>query len=244
MDPSTEMSTLFVIIPARGGSKGIPRKNLTKLLGKTLIEYSLEAAAYVRDTLHSDTRIILSSDSHEILEYANTVSADACLRPKELALDHSLTIDAIIHALESIKTGSSEEGHVMLLQPTVPFRPEWELKDVLLTYWESITKDFNSLVSLAKIEAHHPFRLKRVLDSGECISYIDLGFEDMRPRQSLPDCYIRSGSYYMSPLSRLVDCHSVLSSPTRAYIHKNVCPVNIDTLEDMIIAEYQLSFNK
>ena len=91
------------------------------------------------------------------------------------------------------------------------------------------------------VGGNHPFRFQRLLDDGRCIPYLDQGFEDMRPRQLLPKCYVRSGSYYLTKVKSLIQKKSLVNSPTKGYLHRGFEPINIDSKNELLLAEIQLS---
>ena len=185
------------------------------------------------------TRIVLTSDSDKILNEGRKFKDIIIIkRPDKLSTDKSLTIDAILHVISSINI--REEDHILILQPTVPFRPIEEIKEIFKLYFNARERNFKSFVSLIDSGDYHPFRQKRLLSDGTCISYIDQGSEDLRPRQSLPKSYLRSGSYYIFKVLDLKESKSILPSPTYGYIHKEFIPVNIDNKNDLLLAEIQL----
>ena len=234
---------MIIIIPARGGSKGIPNKNLRELNHKPLVSYSIESACFIRQMSNDTCQVILTSDSEEILSVSDKfVGITKIKRPDTLANDTALTIDVVLHVLELIKD-KKEDEIVLLLQPTVPFRPEHELLSLINTIDCIKSGEFNSLVSLKSVDSYHPFRFKRVLEDNRCISYIDQGFEDMRPRQLLPDCYIRSGSYYLSTVSTIINKKSLVNEPVYGFIHSGIEPINIDNTNDLYLANLQMTEN-
>ena len=122
-----------------------------------------------------------------------------------------------------------------MLQPTSPFR---DIEEINFAINELINyQKWNSVVSLINVGGNHPFRMKRLTNSGECIDFIDQGFEDMRPRQSLPEIFIRSGNFYISFVGKLLESNSLLPKPTRGITHTNfINGINIDNKNDMYLA--------
>ena len=230
---------IYIIIPARGGSKGIKDKNLKIINNKTLIAHSIEAGINFKNNNKMDIKIVLTSDSDKILDEGRKYKDIIIIkRPEKFSTDESLTIDAILHVISNANI--KEEDHILILQPTVPFRPLEEIKEILKLYFNALEKNFKSFVSLVDSGDYHPFRQKRLLSDGSCISYIDQGCEDLRPRQNLPKTFLRSGSYYICPVSDLKKNKSILPPPTFGYIHKEFIPVNIDNKNDLLLAEIQL----
>jgi len=237
---------LRIVVPARSGSKGVPGKNLRLLNGFPLTLHTLEAAHILAHCCNEEARYYLTSDSPQILSLAER--SPGCIpihRPKELSLDTSLTSEAVMHAADSM--GFNKDDIIVLLQPTCPDRPYLEIADIADIINKKLRMDrFNSIVSLVDVEGYHPFRMKRLLHDGTCISLIDQGFEDMRPRQVLPKCYIRSGSYYITRASSFLESHKLVNEPTYGYLHTHTIPVNIDseldfTLASLIIKKRKMS---
>ncbi len=228
---------LNIIIPARSGSKGITKKNIQKLNGKELVKYTLEAAEKFFNIMDNDCRIIFSSDSQEILDHSNEYDHVEChLRDVNLATDKTLTVEVVVSIINSLKINSSE--YILLLQPTVPNRPLAEIREIKEAYINMITTGkYQSLVSLSDVGGNHPFRFQRLVNDALCIPYIDQGFEDMRPRQDLPKCYIRSGSYYLNSVKNVINYNSLVTQPVFGYCHTKCSPINIDTILDFKLAE-------
>ena len=127
------------------------------------------------------TKIWVSTNIQEILSSANQQENLTILkRPENLCGDEVLTIDVIKNIINNCNF--SNEDIILLLQPTSPFRNIKEISNSINLIKENKCE---SVVSLAEVEGNHPFRMKRLTSSGECINFIDQGFEDMRPRQSL-----------------------------------------------------------
>ena len=222
-----------VIIPARAGSKGIKNKNLCEVLGVPLYERSINHALKLKE--YFDVNIWLSTDIKEILnkkDYFDEVNI--CERKKELSGDNILTLDVVKDLIKEKKFSANDL--IILLQPTSPFRNIEELRNsinILLS-----KKKWNSIVSLSEVTSNHPFRMKRLTSDNECIDFIDQGFEDMRPRQTLTKVYIRSGNFYISYVNSLLEQNTLLPKPTKGMIH--IDPnnsINIDNENDLFLCE-------
>ena len=142
------------IIPARGGSKGIPGKNIIQLSGKPLITYTIEAA----QAASSLDRCIVSTDSQEILDICRRWHADIPFtRPVELAGDKTPTLPVILHALDIL---SEKYDAVMILQPTSPLRIAKDIDNAIRMLEENSNAD--SVISVVKVGDYHPARMKQV----------------------------------------------------------------------------------
>ena len=145
------------VIPARGGSKTIPKKNTIDLLGIPLIAYTIREALKAK-TL---TRLIVSSEDSEILSVARTYGAETpFVRPGELATDDSLIIDVVIHATTTVEEREGRKyDYVVVLQPTTPLR---RAEDIDSAVAKLITSGADSVIGVVNVGAMHPYRMKRI----------------------------------------------------------------------------------
>ncbi|MCB0678208.1 MAG: acylneuraminate cytidylyltransferase family protein [Saprospiraceae bacterium] len=219
------------VIPARGGSKGVPKKNVKLLGGKPLIAYSIEAARAAKRL----TRVIVSTDDEEIAEVSRRWGADApFLRPAELATDAAKAVPVIQHALEEME-GRDDQVYdaVMMLQPTTPFRTGADI-DRAIEILEKTGAD--SVISVVDVEGHHPARMKyledgRLIDPDFCEAY------ENQPRQELRPMYLRNGMIYLTR-REVMRSGSFKGSDCRALIVETHRSVNIDTPLDFELAEF------
>ena len=223
------------IIPARGGSKGIPRKNIVRLLDKPLIAYTIESALRSRMI----TRLVVSTEDSEISFVAREYGADVpFLRPAELATDDALSLPVVQHATREVeKLDGMVFDVVVMLQPTTPLRTAEDIDAGISLLIES---NADSVISVVDVGGYHPSYMKRVLDDGRLINYTDRGYEDMRPRQQLPPVYIRNGALYITRRDVMLNENSFTGRDCRAYVMPRERSVNIDTEFDLILVEYLL----
>ena len=159
--------SILVVIPARKGSKGIKAKNKKLLLGKPLVSYSLEISQALPDNYHA----YISTDD-DILKIARKYNVrDNGLRPEKLSGDKALTLDVLSYELNTIekKLGMSFDG-VLLLQPTCPIGDINHIFEVESLFTEK--KMLSSVVSIKKIDAEHPFRIKRIVGHKLSVAHI------------------------------------------------------------------------
>ncbi|MCK4825372.1 acylneuraminate cytidylyltransferase family protein, partial [bacterium] len=184
--------TILALIPARGGSKGIPKKNIKPLLGKPLIAWTIEQA---KKSKYFDI-IIVSTDSEEIAKISEKYGAEVpFLRPKQLARDSSPTIDAIMHALNWFEERGEYFDIVVLLEPTSPLRKENDLDNAIELFIKNIDKA-DSLVSVGEVHLENPYIMKKI-EHGYAKSFMEID-EDMYQRQQLPKVYFPYGVVYLS----------------------------------------------
>ena len=231
------MKNILTIIPARSGSKGIKNKNLKILNGKPLINYSIEIAKKLKKI--SD--ICISTDSREIKNIVMNYSIDFYgLRPKYLSGDSSLTVDVVKYELKKYeKILKKKYEYILLLQPTCPIRKIEHLKNIINTVM-SKKNDYDSGISLRKIEADHPCRMK-VLKNKKLRNLIGGTSEDMRPRQKLPPVYIRSGSYYFIKVSEMKKNNSLVGKKCYGLVLKALYTYNIDTIDDLNLLKMKIN---
>ncbi|OAB27865.1 N-acylneuraminate cytidylyltransferase [Flavobacterium fryxellicola] len=226
------------IIPARGGSKGVPDKNIRLLDGKPLLQYTAEIA------LQSNylTEVILSSEEEAIITVAKDLEIHVpFIRPSALAQDSTPTIDVIIHALQWFENAGVFFDAVCLLQTTSPFRTIDFLNNAIEKFIES---DCDSLVSVQKVpHEYNPHWTFEVNPQGNL--RITTGENQIiSRRQELPNAYHRDGSIYITKTQVLLKEHSLYGKSV-AYIESNPeYYVNIDTMGDWEKAEQMIKNNQ
>jgi CMP-N-acetylneuraminic acid synthetase len=219
------------IIPARGGSKGVPKKNIKLLGGKPLVAYTIAAAKNAKGL----TQLILSSDSDEIIKTARDYGLEVPFkRPSNLATDESPTILTITHALHYFKEKGVEFDAVCLLQVTNPFRTS-ELIDKAITQFEKAQTD--SLVSV--LEVPHQYNPHWVFEKNPKGNLeISTGeSEIISRRQDLPVSYYRDGAVYLTKTEVILNQKSLYGKSIAYILSDKETHVNIDTMEDWKKAE-------
>ena len=226
---------ILAIIPARGGSKGVPRKNIVNINNIPLIGYTINAALKSNKL----TDVVVSTDDAEIAEISRDLGAQVpFIRPIDLASDQaqsSPVIEHAVHFMENIK--GFKYDAVLMLQPTSPLRTSKHINESLDLF---TSQDCDSVVSIVSVGGNHPFRMKRLIGD-QLINYIDQGFWDMRPRQSLPDVYIRNGAIYLIKRNVFMQNQQLIGDRCLGYIMNDYESTNIDTPIDLKIAELLLN---
>lgn len=218
------------LIPARGGSKGIPGKNIKKLGGKPLLQYTTESAK--QSCLLN--RVILSSDDREIIGVAEKIGLEVpFLRPQELAQDDTSSLAVIQHALHFFAKKGEQFDAVCLLQVTSPFRR----KGLIDAAIEKFSKDnFDSLVSVREVPAE--FNPHWIYEEKVGQLKIATGEKEIiSRRQELPKAYHRDGAIYLTKTEVLLEQNSLYGNKI-GFIDTTGDPyVNLDTPEDWERAE-------
>jgi CMP-N-acetylneuraminic acid synthetase len=222
------------LIPARGGSKGVPGKN-TKLLGtKPLLQYTIETALQTK----AFDEIAVSSDSENILEIAGRFIGIKCIkRPAALASDESPTIEAVKHALQEYKILGKDFDAVCILQVTNPFRTA-KLIISALNKFKLSTAD--SLVSVREVP--HEFNPHWVFEQDNT-GFLTLSTGDkniISRRQNLPPAYYRDGAVYMVKQAIVLKEGSLYGKKIDFVVNTDKVHINIDTIEDWQKAEEHL----
>ena len=215
------------LIPARGGSKSIPHKNLVDLGGVPLIQWTIQAA------LGSNLeRVVVSTDDDEIAEISKSLGAEVPFkRPAELSSDQTLSIDVVLHALDVLE---EDFDAVMMLQPTSPFRTSIDIVGAI-----KIIDGASSVISVVPVEGTHPARMKFVEDGVLIDPPFAETIENM-PRQELRPMYIRNGAIYLTRISDLRH-RTFKGALSRALIMPKERSINIDTGFDLALARVALS---
>jgi CMP-N,N'-diacetyllegionaminic acid synthase len=225
------MNTLFVI-PARGGSKGIPGKNIKPLAGKPLIHYSIEYARLFAP----DEDILVSSDSDDIRSCAMLLGLPVnYIRPSELATDSAGTYEVLIDALQYASI-QKRYDRLVLLQPTSPLREKKHLEEALKLF----NKDLDMVVSVTET-AHNPY-FNLFEESADGFLHISKGQGDYKCRQAAPEVFAYNGSIYIINTASLLknkrfnDFKKIVK-----YIMEPTFSVDIDNPSDWILCEEMLN---
>ena len=224
---------VLAVIPARGDSKGIPRKNLYPLNGKPLIAYTIEAARKSKLL----TRSIISTDSEEIAEVAEKFGGDVpFIRPNVLASDTASSIDVVKHAVKELeKADGVRYNYAVLLQPTTPLRLSEDIDKVVQ---KLISTQCDTVITMVDVGAFHPARMYRI-ENDRLVGIMEESIA-MRRRQDLPPIYIRSGDVYACKRDIIFNRNSMLGNDCRPLVISPNRAINIDTLRDIVLAEYLL----
>ena len=217
------------IIPARGGSKGVPRKNIQLVAGKPLIAYTIEAAKGSRLL----TRFVTSTDDVEIAEVARSWGSEVLMRPAKLAADDTPMVPVMLNVLEMLEAVGECFEYVALLQPTAPMRTAADVDGAIEVLLQA---GCDSVVSVYRVSDHHPARMYRLVD-GHLEPY-DHEPEN-RLRQSLPPVYHRNGAVYVCR-SDLLRKGILIGPQARPYVMSRERSISIDDQLDLAFADWLL----
>ena len=220
---------VLAIIPARGGSKGVPGKNIKVVGGKPLIGWTIISALEAEGI----DRVMVSTDSEEIAEVARDYSVEIpFLRPGEISRDDTPGIEPILHA---VRWCSQEEGYkpdyVICLQPTSPFRTTEDIEKAIRFAFD---RDADSVVSVTPVD-HHPNWMQVIDDEVRLNDFIEGGYEVIK-RQDMEPVYALNGAIYLIRRDLLLSRKTFFVTDTFAYIMPPERSLDIDTPWDMHLA--------
>jgi CMP-N-acetylneuraminic acid synthetase len=219
------------VITARGGSKGVPRKNIRLLGGKPLIAWTIEAAQGSKLL----TDFLVSTDDQEIADVARAHGAPVpFLRPAELATDTAKSIPVIQHALTWMKEQAGKEyDAVMILQPTSPFRTAEDIDGCIQ---KMIETSCDSVMSMMKLTDTSLSKLKR-LEGDRILTYAEAEGKQSASRHDLPDVYKRNCAIYLTRVA-LLQAGDLFGVDSRAFVMPAERSLDINTPMDFAFAEW------
>ena len=220
---------ILAIIPARGGSKGVPNKNVFPIIGKPLIHYTIESA------LESEkiSKIVVSSDSDNLLNVCKKFDIDLHKRKDDLASDVSPIVDTISEILEQYKDDKINYDAIILLQPTSPIKTGKDIDNVINLLENN--EEINSVISVVEMDDTHPARMYWQNENRTLKSILP-EWENSR-RQDIPKALYRNGVIYLTRISSFKREKSLMVKPSLPYIMQSKFLLNIDEPRDILIAE-------
>ena len=227
---------VLAIIPARGNSKGVHRKNIIEIKGKPLICYSIETGLEAKRKGLID-ELIVSTDDGEIADISKAAEADVpFLRPDYLSNDTAKSVDVMIHAYQFYKNCGRNFDTILLLQPTVPLRTADDIEDALNIYKNS---HLSSLISCYKEE--YICDLVSYYKDGDKAIALNPEHNSGARRQDLPDLYVRNGAIYITSVEQMLKNHRVFDDTPAIYVMPKDRSVNIDCMDDVEMLRWKLS---
>lgn len=220
---------ILALIPARGGSKGILHKNIINLCGKPLLSYSISAGL----TSKYIDYIMVSTDDKKIAEVAQRFGAEVpFMRPSKFATDTSKTIEAVLHAIETLKNQGEEFDILILLQPTQPLRTGADIDNAIERFFEM---NCEPLASVSPV--NDPPLLIRSIEKDKLVPLLK-GSSTCR-RQDMPQYYRINGCIYINQI-KMIDENTSFNDNYIPFIMSKEHSVDIDEYSDLVMAEYYL----
>jgi CMP-N,N'-diacetyllegionaminic acid synthase len=222
---------ILALIPARGGSKGLPGKNVLPLAGKPLIAWTVEQA--LASTFVD--RVVVSTDDSAIAKVAAAAGADVpFMRPPELASETSPTMDAVRHALEALAAQGDVYDYLALLEPTSPLRRPGDIDGAIAALLDA-GDTADTLVSVGKVHLEHPSVMKLV-EGGRLVPYSP-GGPSVTRRQDLVDVYFPYGVIYLARVAAVLEAGSFYQERTIPWVIDRWQNYEIDDVYDHACVE-------
>lgn len=222
----------LAVIPARGGSKGIPYKNIIEVNNQPLIQYTIDEA----NKSEFLDRVVVSTDDTKIADIVKKVGGEVpYLRPSELAKDNSKSIDAVIHLVKELERKGHIYDFIVLLQPTQPLRKSWHIDEAITQIVET---NQSSLVSVSEVN-EHPILMRTINNEGELETLLKRN-STLR-RQDFPSFYKVNGAIYINRLDSNFDQYTSLNDNTTPYIMGREYDIDIDDYRDLEILRILLA---
>jgi CMP-N,N'-diacetyllegionaminic acid synthase len=227
---------ILAVIPARGGSKGIPEKNIIDINGRPLIDFT------IGESLNSEyiDRVIVSTDSEKIAEISRKCGADVpFLRPKHLADDQSKTIDVLIDLVKQVSlTDGVCVDYIILLQPTQPLRKAFHIDEAIE---QIINNNYKSLLSVSLVD-DHPILIRTINNKGALENLLNTN-STVR-RQDFPMYYKVNGAIYINKIDEDFNENTSLNDNIFPYLMEKKYDLDIDEPFDIEILKMKLSLDK
>ncbi|MBE6027367.1 MAG: acylneuraminate cytidylyltransferase family protein [Clostridiales bacterium] len=222
------------VIPARGGSKGIPKKNIKELNGKPLIAYTIEAAQGAVEAGAMD-RFIVSTDSEEIAEISRRYGAEVpFMRPDYLGGDKIKSVDVILHALSFMEDLGESYDAVLTLQPTSPMRTADDLIEGISMFDES---DADSLIAVYEDIRANGFNYYRMGENNVGLAEHKEHNTGIR-RQEMKPMYVRNGALYISTIGLLRERKLIIGDEPLLYVMPKERSTDVDSATDFEYIEF------
>lgn len=226
-----ENKKILAIIPARGGSKGIPRKNVKAISGKPMIQYTIEAA---KECPYID-KVVVSTEDVEIADISMRAGAIVPFsRPEELATDEAKTIDVVMHAVEFYERKAERFDIIVLLQPTSPLRNAEDITKALEYFMRN---EQHSLVTVSEV-SESPILMRNFNKENKLEKILEED-SDVR-RQDMKKFYRINGAIYINKASEL-NANTSFNDNEMGFVLTREHGIDVDEPQDLVVAEYYLS---
>lgn len=218
------------IITARGGSKGIPKKNIKLLNEKPVIAYTIEES--IKSNFIKQTYV--TTEDSEISDISQEYGAEVINRPKELAQDNSTSVDVILHSIQYLENNDELPDFFVLLQPTSPLRTKEDIENAIRLFIEN---ECDALISVSQLD--HSSMMSFEIQNNFLTPNCDEKFLNRR-RQELPKFYCPNGAIYITTPTSIRKNKTFIPKKTTAYIMPPERSIDLDTAFDFKLAEFLL----
>jgi len=230
MNTNGSVTSVLAIVPARGGSKGLPGKNVRPLCGRPLICWTIDTALACKEI----NAVVVSTDDEQIAAVAAAAGAEIpFLRPSRLADDMATSIDVVIHALDFLESNGRIFDIVLLLEPTSPLR---EVSDIQLALRCMSDSGASAIVSVCRAESVHPAFMFRTTSRGRLKPFMFTSTRGLR-RQEIEPLFYLEGTLYASTVEAIRKHRSFYHEDTIAYEVAKWKAIEIDDIDDFCMVE-------
>ena len=224
---------VLAIVPARGGSKGLPRKNVRPLGGRPLVAWPIAAAT----AASSVDRVIVSTDDAEIARAARLAGGEVPFtRPAELATDTASSVSVVRHALDTLAAAGEAYEYVVLLEPTSPLTEAIDIDDAV-AHLHGARHSADAIVGVCAVHAAHPDYDVRLGADGIIRPYLAPDFASLKRRQDVEALYFLDGSLYCSAVDEFYRRGTFYHERTLGYVMPRWKSFEVDDLVDFICIE-------
>jgi len=222
---------ILAVVTARGGSKGLPGKNIKEINGMPLIGWTLkqvQASQYVDE-------IFISTDSEEIAEVSRHCGVNVpSLRPAFLAKDTTPSIDVLFYSIQMLESQGKNFDYVMLLEPTSPLRKKGDIDNIIKIAGDNPEKD--GVISVGEVHGEHPMIVKKIDQKGVVVPYIR-DEKRVYQRQQFDKAYFPYGVGYLIKISKLMEKHTIYTDNMLPYYIERWQNYEIDDIYDFVCIE-------
>lgn len=231
-----EARDILAVIPARSGSKGVPKKNVRSLCGVPMIGYTVQAALESR---HCFDRIVVSTEDEDFAELSRKLGAEVpFLRPPELAGDRVPMVPVLQHVVRKLERSRQRSYEwVCLLQPTEPFRTREDIEACIALADEG---GCDSVISVVQVFSVHPLLMKKIEDN-RLVPFSIPEQEGCRRQDLSPPSYMRNGAVYLARRDVLMNEDSLWGEIIRPYVMPEERSIGVDSELDFRLAEVLMS---
>ncbi len=228
---------VLALIPARGGSKGLPGKNIKVINGKPLINWTINTALNTKEI----DKVIVSTDDKAIADIAKKAGASIpFLRPKYLAQDNSGSVDVLLHAINYLERKNEDYDLIMLLEPTSPLRKKEDLS-LAINKFTSNFENFDGIVSLGEIHLENPV-ITKIIKNGFVSPFFE--YKSISQRQQYPRVFFPYGVIYAVKIELLKKNKTIYNKHSMPYIIERWQNYEIDDYYDFICIEQILKLKE
>ncbi len=232
-----ETKNIICLIPARGGSKGIKKKNIKEINGKPLISWTIKEA---KKSKYIDS-IYISSEDEQILDISRQLGVKVIQRDETLALDTTSSMDVVIDFIKQLKRKNISYKHLLLLQCTSPLRKVNHIDEAIEIYLNNLDK-YDSLISIVE-QDKHPYLSRKINNNGMLENFIEFDKNIYYRRQNYPKVYHINGAIYIAKVDIIMKEKTFETKKTYGYIMDKVSSIDIDDEIDFKMAEWLLKEN-